>query len=579
MEYFDKDFLARVKKILNDYPKIEELNTFIKEQTGLHNFVESNERLNDLKLFLKHFSKNIKKIKDYGEFQTPIYLSNKICEYLSKIKNKPVVLLEPTCGEGNFIISAINHFPTLRYIYCVDLQGKNEWIFKLKIIKLQQGRKSDLKIEFFRDDIFTHKFNSEFVTLIKKNNGNLLILGNPPWITNTELSTLNSNNLPEKSNIKNVKGIEAITGKGNFDISEAIILNLIERFKHLKIKMALLCKTSVIKNIIKAVPILGLEVSNNQAFLINAKQEFDINANAALYITDIGSGQDNTCIVNSFYDNKKRMKRFGYYKNVFVSNFDLYEKYQYLEGKSTYNWRQGVKHDASKVMILKKITKNKYLNGLDEEIEVEDDFLYPFLKGSRLKAPIISNNLLNHRIIITQETLNQDTNIISSKNPKLWDYLNSHSEYLDNRKSIIYKDRPRFSLFGIGNYAFKPFKIGISGFNKIPVFSLISPFDNRPVMLDDTSYYLSFDDYNEAIFTWILLNSQQVKNFLLSISFLESKRPFNKGILMRIKIQKLLKETSFETLGEIFIETLKDHDKIKLEKNDFLNFKNKEFLN
>jgi len=38
---------------------------------------------------------------------------------------------------------------------------------------------------------------------------------NPPWVTNSQLSALNSNNLPAKSNFKQAKGIDAITGKQN----------------------------------------------------------------------------------------------------------------------------------------------------------------------------------------------------------------------------------------------------------------------------------------------------------------------------------------------------------------------------
>ena len=49
-------------------------------------------------------------------------------------------------------------------------------------------------------------------------NCDILILGNPPWVTNSELSSLNSNNLPKKTNFKELNGLDAITGKGNFDI-------------------------------------------------------------------------------------------------------------------------------------------------------------------------------------------------------------------------------------------------------------------------------------------------------------------------------------------------------------------------
>ncbi len=40
--------------------------------------------------------------------------------------------------------------------------------------------------------------------------------------------------------------------------------------------------------------------------------------------------------------------------------------------------------------------------------------------------------------------------------PKTWKYLLSHGEALDGRRSSIYQNRPRFSVFGIGRYSLAP---------------------------------------------------------------------------------------------------------------------------
>ena len=45
--------------------------------------------------------------KIYGDFQTPMELTIKITELLIKLDLKPVSIIEPTCGEGNFIIAAL----------------------------------------------------------------------------------------------------------------------------------------------------------------------------------------------------------------------------------------------------------------------------------------------------------------------------------------------------------------------------------------------------------------------------------------------------------------------------------------
>ena len=42
--------------------------------------------------------------REYGDYQTPISFAEKICGYLiSEKKIKPSVVIEPTCGIGNFL--------------------------------------------------------------------------------------------------------------------------------------------------------------------------------------------------------------------------------------------------------------------------------------------------------------------------------------------------------------------------------------------------------------------------------------------------------------------------------------------
>src|SRR5207302_7770979 len=81
--------------------------------------------------------------------------------------------------------------------------------------------------------------------------GPLLVVGNPPWVTNSELGTLGSDNLPQKTNIKGLRGIEARTGGSNFDIAEYIWLKLIRELASERPRIALLCKTSVARNVLQ----------------------------------------------------------------------------------------------------------------------------------------------------------------------------------------------------------------------------------------------------------------------------------------------------------------------------------------
>ena len=135
--------------------------------------------------------------------------------------------------------------------------------------------------------------------------------------------------------------------------------------------------------------------------------------------------------------------------------------------------------------------------------------------------PIITES--SKYTIITQKKIKQDTSYIKDDAPKTWKYLNDNRQYFDKRKSSIYNNKPDFSIFGIGEYSFKKYKVAVSGFYKNPIFSLI--YSQKAMMLDDTCYFLSFDDYDTAYVTMLILNSQMVKTFLKNIAFLIPKDP------------------------------------------------------
>lgn len=123
----------------------------------------------------------------------------------------------------------------------------------------------------------------------------------------------------------------------------------------------------------------------------------------------------------------------------------------------------GVKHDCSKVMELRKEAAG-YRNGLGAWIELEDDYVYPMLKGSE-----VANGHIAHPVrwmLLPQRAVGQDTAGIRKRAAKTWAYLERHGDALGRRASSIYPGRPRFSVFGVGAYTFATWKVAISGFYK-----------------------------------------------------------------------------------------------------------------
>ncbi|MFX0098739.1 MAG: methyltransferase [Candidatus Hodarchaeota archaeon] len=521
---------------------IREINFILQDRTGIVDFFRSIEHLENFKEQISGGFKHDddRKKDDMGDFQTPMSLVNRVCKILVEKGFNPSIIIEPTVGIGNFIIAALNHFPGIEKIYCIELQEAHEWIFKRNLLEWALSTKTDMlpSIEFYRDNIFTHQFPSTLLSQGKSGLRELLILGNPPWMTNTELSLLDSNNVPEKRNVYNHKGIDAITGKGNFDIGEAVVVKILENFLGTNANIAMLCKTTVIRNIIKGARKKKMSLSNIKSIKINAKKEFGINADASLFIANLRKPGKLTCDVSKLDSSTETAHSYGWVGDKFVSNVARYEKYKYLDGISPIEWRQGVKHDAIKVMVLDRNPDGSYTNGLRETVDLEDGLMYPFLRGVDLKGDIITES--NKFVLITQKKLNQDTSFISKEYPKAWAYLEKHGEQLDGRKSKIYKGKNRFSIFGIGDYAFKPYKVGIAGLYKDPSFSLIHPISGKPAMLDDTCYFLHFEDLKKAKTAWKHLNSSEVGEFLKSIAFLDAKRPFKKEILSRVDLGQLM---------------------------------------
>ncbi len=538
--------LLYLKSILFQDINISDLNQIIYDLSGIKNFAENEIDLNYLKSICFENTEEIiiNRDKEYGDYQTNDDLVNKILLYLKTKDITSKVVIEPTCGKGNFIIGCLNNF-TLSNIYGIEIYKPYIWETKFKILNyfIENSKNNKPDIEIINADIFLF----DFTEITKKHSTeNILIIGNPPWVTNSALSSINSNNLPIKTNFKNQNGIDSITGKGNFDIAEYILFILIETFNKLNGNIALLVKNSVIKNIMVNQIKSNYKISNIEKLSIDSKKEFNVSVEASLFYCKLNSNSEYTYKnyhlfdYNNFYES-------GWINNKFVFNTEYYSQTKDIDGICQFEWRQGIKHDCSNIMELEK-EENYFINGMNEKVFLEDDLIYGFLKSSDLK-----NSLLNSTrkyIIVTQKKVGDSTDYIKTDYPQTYNYLLSKKTVFDKRKSIIYKNKPAFSIFGIGDYSFKPFKIGISGFYNTFDFTLILPINNKTVMLDDTCYFLGFETIEYAVFTLIILNSEITQNFLKSIIFNDSKRIFTKDILMRINLLnavKLLSVGYFET--------------------------------
>lgn len=528
-------FVSRfLEEKLEEMTSIKEVNQLLQGISGIVGFFNDEAEITSLKSSLSVATTTAEEPRRaYGDFQTNAALAQDITQYLSKKKVTPNIILEPTCGKGAFILAALQQFTSIQQIIGIEIYLPYIWETKFRILELflQQKALSKPKIILLHEDVFKIDFQE---IIPKKLAKELLVIGNPPWVTNAALTTLNSNNLPPKSNFKKHKGLEALTGKGNFDIGEAISLQLLRNFHQYQGHFAFLVKKSVIKNIVQELPNSNYQVGNLQQLNIDAKKEFKAAVNAAVLIAQLNTPTALTCLEKDFYS-QQSITQFGWNNNKFVYSIPTYTTVKAIDGLSPFVWRQGMKHDCSKIMELHS-SNDGYWNGFQEKVELEEDLLYALLKSSDLKKEVL--NSARKTTIVTQKKIGQDTHFIKEKYPKTYNYLKENRAYFERRKSSIYKGKPPFSIFGIGDYSFKKYKVAISGMYKRTTFSLVFPIHDKPTMLDDTCYFIGFDNLQEAQIAQKILNSALVQNFLKAIIFSDAKRPITKSILMRIDLQK-----------------------------------------
>lgn len=517
--------------LVSRHDSVEAANAQLRELTGIRAFLRESEweRVREGRALFQD-SAAPRTIREWGDFQTPPTLARTVCQFLQSQGIAPHVVLEPTYGLGHFLTAALEFFPDAALFYGVEIQVRYEWHFKMTLLqKALRGEVAAKPIHLFHDSIFTHRFEREI-----SESDDLLIVGNPPWVTSAELGALDSANLPVKFNRDNLTGLSALTGKSNFDLNEAILLRLLETFGARRGTLALLCKNSVIKNWVERLPRLSTKVNEVRALEIDAAKEFGAAVSASLLFARFG--QDKrvfSCAVATLAAPEKALKRFGWCGSQFVSNLDSYGQSAALDGVCPVVWRQGIKHDCSAVMELSRV-ENGWVNGLGEAVNIESEFVFPLFKSSDLRGvPAVASRKW---VIVPQRTLGEDTNGLQKSAPKLWEYLSRNRSALGARKSSIYRGKPAFSIFGIGDYSFAPFKVAVSGLYKIPRFTLLEPIGGQSAMLDDTCYFLGFEGLETARLVTFLLESAPAKSLLESLVFSDAKRPYTKELLMRLDL-------------------------------------------
>ena len=110
MHIFEANITHQVSDYLSDNLKnitsFEVANQKILDAFGILQFFDNNDELETLKETISVSNNRIEEPDraEYGDFQTNEDLANKVTLHLVSKNISPEIVIEPTCGKGNFII-------------------------------------------------------------------------------------------------------------------------------------------------------------------------------------------------------------------------------------------------------------------------------------------------------------------------------------------------------------------------------------------------------------------------------------------------------------------------------------------
>jgi hypothetical protein len=470
---------------------------------------------------------------ELGDFQTPADLAAEVCQVLRARGLAPRAIVEPTCGTGSLLLAALDAFPGVSCALGGDINAAHVEVARARLHGRPAGPRVDVEpVNFFAAD---------WAARIAELPEPVLCIGNPPWVTSADLGRLGSANLPEKSNFHGRSGFDALTGKSNFDISEWMLSQLLAWLDRQRraAALAMLCKTSVARKVLGFAWAAGLRIGSAAIYRIDSARHFGAAVDACLLVCELGAAGALRCAVFDELGAAQPVGELGYVDGQLVGDLARYRRWQHLAGDSPYPWRSGIKHDCAAVMELRRIG-DRLENGLGETVEVEDRLLYPLLKSSELAR---DGDVTPARVLIVpQRAIGEDTSQLAAGAPHAWRYLARHRAALDRRASSIYRGRPPFAIFGVGDYTFAPWKVAISGLYKKLRFRVVGPEAGKPVVFDDTCYFVACGSRAEAELVAALLGSDIAGEFFAAFVFWDAKRPITVELLRRLDLRRVADE-------------------------------------
>ncbi|KAA1259719.1 hypothetical protein LF1_22560 [Rubripirellula obstinata] len=458
-------------------------------------------------------------------------------------------MVEPTCGVGGFLVAALDVCKP-KQIYAMEQDANYVRAARRNISRAEAASSDRVKIR--KQNFFDFQWDRFRDSCGER----VLIFGNPPWVTSSEIGVHSGDNLPKKRNVLSDRGIDAITGKSNFDLAESMLQTLLGVMRPGKDSLAMLVKSSTARRLAQHAWSVDQQFAKLHFYQIDAKEHFGASVEAGLLLMQLKdpgstrkrSRQPQACRFFQDLRAKRSTIAFGNFNGKLVSDPVRAKSTEHLVASEQVMWRSGVKHDLASVLELV-VHDGEVFDRNGKGLDIEFEHLYPLAKGSDVASGEARTS--NRVMLLPQRSVGQSTSEMKNTAPKTFHYLTQNLDSFNARRSSIYRGRDQFAIFGVGDYTFSPWKVAICGLYKKLTFTVFGPavfgpVQKKPVVFDDTVYLLPLKTRRQALLVKRLLESEAAEDFLESRIFWEAKRPINASVLRSLDLGRIASEEGLE---------------------------------
>ena len=162
------------------------------------------------------------------------------------------------------------------------------------------------------------------------------MIGNFPWVTNSQQGAIGGINLPSKKNFQNRTGFEAMTGKSKLDISEWMLIQVLKWFRKHYGYLAMLVKTSVARKFLQHLYTQKTPLRRSAVYSIDARKYFGVSVEACLLFCEFDgeSHQYDYDVYESLESSKSY--RVGHRNGITVRDLETFERLSKYYGEGCY---------------------------------------------------------------------------------------------------------------------------------------------------------------------------------------------------------------------------------------------------